>query len=215
MLTTHIESAWTLVIPLILNLLAVISLVFVGYLLARAAAFIVTFALQTLSLDKWLKKAGFTSILEKGDIKRTPAELVGDLFYWTILFVSIITASKTAALPIEIALDKIFTFLGLIFLASIILGSGLFFASLIASIIRLIAANFGIEGAKSFSRVIYYIVIVFAFLATLSQLGIGAEVFIPQMGVVIGAFGLAAAIAFGLGCKDMAADFLHNLFRGK
>ncbi len=215
MITTHLEAAWTMVIPLILSLLSVMSLVLVGYLLARAVSFIITFALQALSLDKWLKKIGFNAILEKGDIKRTPAELVGDLLYWTILFVSIITASKTASLPVELALDKIFTFLGLIFLASIILGSGLFFASLISSIVRLIAANFGIEGARSFSRVIYYIVVFFAFLATLAQLGIGAEVFIPQMGVVIGAFGLAAAIAFGLGCKDMAADFLHNLFRGK
>jgi hypothetical protein len=32
---------------------------------------------------------------------------------------------------------------------------------------------------------------------------------------VVGAVGLGAAIAFGLGCKDMASDFLFNLFKGK
>jgi hypothetical protein len=105
--------------------------------------------------------------------------------------------------------------MGVVFLAALILGVGVFLAGLIAALVRLVMANLGVEGAVTVSRVIYYIVIIFTFLAALAELGISPEVFAPQIGVIIGAFGLAAAIAFGLGCKDMAADFLHNLFKGK
>ena len=86
---------------------------------------------------------------------------------------------------------------------------------LISGIVRIVMANFGVEGSKTASRFIYYIVIVFTVLAVLAELGLAPDAFTPHIGVIIGAFGLAAAIAFGLGCKDMAADFLTNLFKGK
>jgi hypothetical protein len=210
-----VNDGWLMIAPSITNFLSVLFFLLLGYLIARCVAWLSTAIFKLIQLDSGAQKIGFSSLLEKADIKRTPAELIGDLFYWIILFSIVIGTAKLYSLPIEPAMDKVFSFLGLVILASIILGTGLFFAAFISTIVRLIASNFGIDGAKTLSRLIYYIVVVFAFLAALSQLGIGTEVFIPQLGVIIGAFGLAAAIAFGLGCKDMAADFLYNLFRGK
>lgn len=210
-----LNLAWIKISPLVINLLSVLVLLLIGYLVARALGMAVAYIGRLIMLDQLSDKSGLKALLEKGDIKKPLSDLLGDLVYWVMLFISIIGITEFFRLPIDPALEKVFSFIAVIFVAAIILGMGAFFASLIAGVVRLVAGNFGIEGAKTISRVIYYIVIVFAFLATLAQLGIGTEVFIPQIGVIIGAFGLAAAIAFGLGCKDMAADFLYNLFKGK
>ena len=208
-------SVWVRGLPLVSNLVVAFFILLVGFLVAKGLEFAVAFVLKLIQLDKGSKRIGLNSLLEKGEVKKTVSELVGAGVYWIILFATVILAAKIFNLPIEAALKNILVYLGLVFLAALVLGVGLFFASLLSGTVKLVAGNFGIEGAKTLSRVVYYIVVIFTFLAALSQLGISSEVFVPQIGVIIGAVGLAAAIAFGLGCKDMAADFLHNLFKGK
>ncbi|MEE8637889.1 MAG: hypothetical protein V3T21_02475 [Candidatus Margulisiibacteriota bacterium] len=209
------NSAWSQISPLVLNLILVLILILAGVLIARGLGYLTTLVLKTIRLDKGAKQIGFDLILEKGGIKKTSSELLGDLVYWVLAFVVVIGVLGGSGLAVEPVLTKIFSSVGIIFLAALILGIGLFLASLISGIVRVILANLGLEGAKTASRVVYYIVIVFAFLTALAELGVSSEAFVPHLGVIIGAPALAVAIAFGLGCKDMAADFLHNLFKGK
>jgi hypothetical protein len=117
-------------------------------------------------------------------------------------------------LPIEEINNKIFIYTGIVFLAALELGLGIFLAGLLSSVIRTVMANLEMEAARPVSRIIYYIVIIFSFLIAIGELGFKPD-WTPHIGIILGAPALAAAIAFGLGCKDMAADFLHNLFKGK
>lgn len=208
-------DSWLKISPLVSNIIFALVLLLAGWLAAKGASSLIIYLLKLAQLDKAAKRIAFNLLLEKADIKKTAPELIGDLAYWVIIFVAVITAAHLLNLAIDPALNYLFSYLGIVFLAALVLGFGLFFASLISGIVRVVAANIGIEGAKTLSRVIYYIVVIFSFLAALAQLGVSIDVFVPQIGVIIGAFGLAAAIAFGLGCKDMAADFLHNLFKGR
>jgi hypothetical protein len=214
-LLNSLRASWSGIFPIIVNLLAALLLLLIGLLIARGLGFLATLLLRILKLDSLSEQTGFDSILQKGDIKKKTSELVGDLLYWIVAFVVIIGVAGLFGLPVERALSYVFAYMGIVFLASLILGVGMFLAGLIAGIVRIVMANFGLEGAKTASRVVYYIVIIFAFLAALSELGLQPQSFAPHLGVIIGAPALAAAIAFGLGCKDMAADFLHNLFKGK
>jgi Mechanosensitive ion channel, conserved TM helix len=214
-LLSSLSSTWLNIFPLLINLLFALFLLLIGLLVARGLGILTTIVLKTLQLDTGAKQIGFDSILEKGNIKKSASDLMGDLVYWMVALVVLIGVAGIFGLPVERALTKIFAYMGVVFLASLMLGIGLFLANLVSGIVRLVMANFGIEGNRTASRLIYYIVLIFAFFAALGELGIPLDSILPKMDVIIGAFGLAAAIAFGLGCKDMAADFLHNLFRGK
>jgi small-conductance mechanosensitive channel len=214
-LLSSIGFAWQEISPLLMNLLSFILFILIGFLLAKGAGLLLSTLLKLIMLDNLSKSIGINYLLEKGNVKRTLSELIGDLGYWLIIFLSVVSVANWNQLPIQPALNKVFDFLGLILMAAIVLVIGAFFASLFSAIVRFLAANFGVDEARVISRVIYYIIIIFSFLAALSQLGVNPELFLPHVNVIIGAIGLAAAIAFGLGCKDMAADFLHNFFKGK
>jgi hypothetical protein len=214
-LLSSFDSAWSQISPLVLNLILALFLLLVGVLIARGLGYLTTLVLKTIQLDKGAKQIGFDALLDKGGLKKSISELLGDMVYWVLVLVVVIGVLRGVGLAVEPVLTKIFSYVGIIFLAALILGIGLFLASLISGIVRVILVNLGLEGAKITSRVVYYIVIVFAFLTALAELGLQSEAFVPHLGVIIGAPALAAAIAFGLGCKDMAADFLHNLFKGK
>ncbi len=201
--------------PLVAKLLLGLVLLVLGWLVAKGLGWVTTWVLKNLRLDKGAKTVGFNTLLEKADIKKTISELLGDLVYWAAMFKVVVWVLTLLKLPVWSVLDKIIAFTGTVFLAAFVLGVGLFLASLIAGIVRFFLANFGVEGAKTASRFIYYVITTYAVLAVFAVFGIPNEVFSAQINVIIGAVGLAAAIAFGLGCKDMAADFLHNLFKGR
>jgi len=213
-LINSLSASASSIFPLVLNLILVLFLLLVGLLTARGLGLLATLVLKAIKLESGAQQIGFNAILEKSGIKKSAADLLGDMVYWVVAFIVVVGVAGVFGLPVAAALQKVFAYMGIVFLAAFILGVGLFLASLISGIVRTIMVNFGLEGAKTASRIIYYIVIVFTFLAALAELGFSPD-WTPHIGIILGMPALAAAIAFGLGCKDMAADFLHNLFKGK
>ncbi|MDD5382264.1 MAG: hypothetical protein PHH60_01225 [Candidatus Margulisbacteria bacterium] len=214
LLVNSFNLALSKVSPMVVNLIAALILILVGLLVAKGLGMLTTFVLKAIKIDKGAEQIGFAALLEKGDIKRNTSELLGDLVYWFIVLIDIIGVAGVFGLAVEPVLTRIFTYMGVVFLAALIIGLGLFLAGLISGIVKVVMVNLGIQGAKTASRIIYLIVVIFTFLAALAELGFSPD-WTPHIGIILGMPALAAAIAFGLGCKDMAADFLHNLFKGK
>lgn len=202
-------------LPYVLNLLFAAAALFVGILAAKMVQLVVVTVFKSISFDPLLKKLKFTDILERAEIKRTPSELLGDLSYWFAILVLVLALADFLKLPIDPLIDQVLNYVGVVFLAAVILGLGVFLSALISGIIYLVAANIGIGGAKTIARLMKYATVIFAFLLALEQLGIGPSLIVPSIGVIIGALGLAVAIAFGLGCKDIMADFVSNLIKGR
>ncbi len=207
--------SWSQIAQPLAALLAGLVLLLAGYVIARAVGFAVTYVLKLAQLDQASKAVKFNTLLEKGEIKKTASDLLGDLCYWLVILVTVIGLAKLFGMKIEPVLAKAFLYVGLALLVALVLGLGLFFASLIANVVKVVALNFGLEGGRSLARFTYYLVILFIFLAALAQLGLKPATILGKLDILMGTIGLAAAIAFGLGCKDMAADFLYGIFKGK
>ncbi len=211
----NLAFAWSQIAQPLASLLAGLVILLVGYVIARAVGFAVTYVLKQAQLDQGAKAVKFNTLLEKGEIKKSLSDLLGDLCYWLIILVTVIGLAKMFGMKIEPVLAKALLYTGLALLVTLVVGLGLFFASLIANIVKIIALNFGLEGGRSLARFAYYLVVLFVFLAALAQLGLKPGTILGKLDILLGTVGLAAAIAFGLGCKDMAADFLYGIFKGK
>ncbi|MBN2057455.1 MAG: hypothetical protein JW782_01490 [Candidatus Saganbacteria bacterium] len=213
-LAASLVSSWSIIAPLVLQLLVALFLLLVGLLVARGLENISIMLMKVIQLDKASDQIGFDDLLAKGGVKKDASELVGALVYWITVLIAVVAVAGAMGLPVEIAVPMVFAYMVVVLLAALILALGVFLAGLISGIIRVIMANLGLEGAKLLPRLIYYIIIIFSFLAALAELGFRPN-WAPHIGIILGMPALAAAIAFGLGCKDMAADFLNNLIRGK
>ena len=210
-----LNSLFTKTLTPLLNILYILIAVAIGVGLARLIQGLVTWIFKALKLDDLVDTIKLTPFLEKADIKRAPSKLLGDLAYWLSIYFLIMGVAMVLGLPVFAMLDKTFSYTGVIMLAALSLSLGSFLAMLLSGLVYLITASLGINGAKTISKIIQYATIIFAFLLALEQLGIAPETLAPHLGVIIGALGLAVAIAFGLGCKDIMADFVSNLIRGK
>jgi hypothetical protein len=202
--------------PLLVNLIFALVLLLISLLIAKALQIIVVYVLKALMLDKGLSAVGFTPLLTKGEIKRSPSDLLGDMVYWLAIFIAV-TSIAVAYGPANSKelLNMILNYSVSVIAAVFVLAVSVLLSVVIAGTVMVIASNVGLSNTKTLAKIAQYGVNIFGFLKALEILGISSAIIVASFSVIVGAVGLAFAIAFGLGCKDIAADFVTNLFKGK
>ena len=115
----------------------------------------------------------------------------------------------------QVLLATLIAYIPKVLAGAIVLGVAVFFATVLQNIVVVAARAVGLAGAKILSRVVQYAIVIFAFLVAINHMGFDLNWIVESINVIVGAVGLAVAIAFGLGCKDIAGDFLSNFFRSR
>jgi small-conductance mechanosensitive channel len=196
--------------PLLLSL----SILCAGWAIAKFFQFLTVKILKLLHLDIASEKTGVSGMLAKGEIENTPAELISNLVYWFLMLIVFVVAINALGVPVSSGLFKsILQYVPNVIAAVFVLILGMFVASLVSAVVLLTASNTGISNAKLLARGTQYAIIIFAAVLALDQLGIETRILASAITVIIGAIGLAFAIAFGLGGKEIAASFMIDLLK--
>lgn len=184
-------------------------------LVSKAVQVAVVYILNLIDINSLSEKIGLEKILRKSEIKNPFSELAGDAAFWAVLFALVvwmiyafqfIRAINILRFTLHYISVNVVS-AAFVFILAVIL------AFLISGLISFIGALVYLPGYKLIARINLYVVIIFGAVAGLDKLGIPSkEIFRPD--IILGFFALAGAIAFGLGCKDIAANFLANFMRG-
>lgn len=194
------------------SLAGAIVILVVGWLIAKLVEAIVVRALKAVRLDTASDKAGIANILAQGEIKLSLSELIGAIIYWLVVLVVIATALN--ALNLAIAADlisKLVAYVPNILAAVFILVLGSFLANFVATIVRTSASNAGLKKAKFLGQITQIVLVIFAVVIAIEQLKIASAVLVLAVNIILMSVGLAIAIAFGLGCKDIAGKFISDV----
>ena len=70
----------------------------------------------------------------------------------------------------------------------------------------------GATGSDLLASIARYAIIIYAVFAAVTQLGIAVELTAPTFLIVLGAVALAAALAFGIGGREVARDILEKAY---
>jgi hypothetical protein len=213
--TTVVTGAWnafaTKITAFLPELIGAIIIFVVGWIIARLVKLAVEKLLKLVRFDTATEKTGVRAFLKKGEIVKTPSEIVGSLVYWFIMILVIIASFDALGLPIvSDLLNTIFLYIPNVVAAIIVLVLGLLLGNLLASVVRTAASNAGLKNAEGLGKLSLYAIVIFSAAIALIQLGIGEEIVVSAFGIGFGAAALAMAIAFGLGGKDVAADYLKR-----
>jgi len=200
----------------LMNLLMVILILIIGWIISKGIKMLVIKLLKTLKVDDLSERIELDNILAKGGIQYTLTELIGVVFYWVGLLVTFVVAINAVGLTIAAdLLNQIILYVPNVIAAIFILISAMFVATILKNIVKAAATNIGLAQANVFSKVVEVVIMVFAIAIALQQLGIGSRIIELTISIILGAFGLSLALAFGLGCRDIAEkatqDFLDKL----
>ncbi|MCM8797078.1 MAG: hypothetical protein NC923_04285 [Candidatus Omnitrophica bacterium] len=194
----------------------VLVILLIGWLISKGIKALVIKGLRAINIDKFSAWITLNIILEKGGITYSLSELVGVIFYWIGLLVTFMVAINAAGLTIAAdLLSKVVLYVPNVISAVFILILGMFVAVFLRNIVQTAANNADIPQVKLISKTVEVIVTVFVILVALEQLKIGIRITELTIGIILGSIGLGLALAFGLGCKDIAGkavnDFVEKL----
>jgi hypothetical protein len=183
----------------------------IGWLVSRGIKTLVTNGLRAMKLDELSDRIELEGLLEKGGISYSLSELIGIICYWLALLVTVVVALSPVGLITPGLVDKVVSYIPNVVLAIFILIVGMFIATLLKNIVLTAAGNAGLRQGVALGKIVEIIVVIFAALMSLEQLGIGVTITEVTLSVILGSVGLAMALAFGLGCKDLAGKFVSDL----
>ena len=192
------------------NLLAVVAILLGGWIVAKVIQGVLGRVLRAVKADTLAEKVQLAEMLVRGGIERTFSELVGVLAYWLVMLVVLVAALNALQLTATAELLEGFVgFLPSIVTAVLVLILGILAAGFLAATVRTVATNAGIAQAQILGKSMQSIAIIFAVVVALQQLQIQfvGDAFL----IILGAISFGAALAFGLGCRDLAGRWVSDL----
>jgi hypothetical protein len=190
---TRMLDIITTAIPAVLGAALVLA---ISYFIGRLIANLITDLLTGVGFDLVLQRIGLNMAGT-----RTPSQLVGYLILIAImLFAAVSAAELLGSEFLSVILTAFLAFLGQLVLAVIIFAIGLYLANLARTVIL----SAGGEGATFTASLARIAILVLAGAMSLRQLGIADDIVNLAFGLLLGALAVAAALAFGLGSRDIA-----------
>lgn len=193
----------------LVNILLVIIILIIGWVIAKVIKTVITKGLRAIKLDELSDRIELETLLEKGGIGYSLSELIGLICYWLAILVTFMVAINAVGLTIAAdLLNKIVLYIPNVVAAVFILILGMFAATILKNLVVTAANNAGLSQGKLLGKAAEVIVIAFAIFVGLEQLRIGIQITQLTISIVLGSIGFGLALAFGLGCKDLAGKFM-------
>lgn len=205
-----VQSLLNQVMAFLPTVLGAIILFLAGWIVAKVIEGLVIKVLKTVGLDKLADQTNLSGVLSKGGIKRKLTELVGAIVYWLVMLAVVMVAFNALQLTVAAELfQQVVAFLPNVVAAVFIFIVGVFAAAFLSATVRTAASNAGIVQSHLLGQLTQAIVIIFAGVAALQQLQIQfvGDAFL----IILAGLSLGSALAFGLGCRDIAGRWVSEL----
>jgi hypothetical protein len=212
--TGPLQDFFQRLIAFLPNLLSSLIIFILGLILGWILKKIIVKIAKLFKTDHFCSKLGLTEACEKVGIRGLPSRLLGRIFYWLVVIIFTIIALYTLKVPaIENLLEKFLLYLPNIFIAVLLIIVGYLFGNFLGRTILIAAVNVGMRFAGLLARGVKILIFVFAFAMALEQLGIGRNIVVFAFSILFSGIVFALALAFGLGGKDIARDYLEKRFK--
>jgi len=211
-----LTSFWTQLASFIPQLLGAIIALVLGWILAKLARSGIMRLLTLLKFDRATEKSGLESFMKHAELDLSVGSVIGNLVYWLIILVMIVTVANSLGLQVVADLfNKVVLYIPNVIVAILVLVFGAILARFINRLVFAWLNNMEFDGALTVSTFSEYAMMVFVFFVAMEQLQIANELLTAAFIIAFGAIGLAFAIAFGLGARDWAAKVVERLVERK
>ncbi len=198
------------------NLISAIFLLIIGLIVGWITKKTLYRLLRLLKADEFSERYGINNILIKGGIKDGVSLIVGRFAGWLVFFIFIIISLSSLNVPaIERLLERFFLYLPNLFVAIIILLIGYLMSNFFSRAALIASVNAGIRASGLIGRLVKVTIFLISSTMALEQLGIGRDTIVIAFAILLGGFVFALSIAFGLGARDLAKEYLEKKIKGE
>lgn len=209
----NLFDEFLLFLPRIVDFLIILI---VGYIIARLVRAALVRLLRFAHFDRIADRAGVSRALELAGTRLDAAAVLADVVFWWIFLVFIeIAVDALGLVQITAFINAVLGFIPDVFVAILILIVGSLLANVLAGAIRGATAEAGLTTSGLLANVARWAVLVFAFLAALTQLHVAENMIFILFAAMVGMLALAGGLALGLGGVDTARGLLSGWSVGR
>ena len=195
------------------RLITALIILLAGWLLAKFIATVVERLGEKLRLESLLERTGIKAGLDKAQINLSGTQLLGKLLYWMIFLNFILIALESLGLNAAVEpLRNLIAFLPRLLAALITLTAGVLLAQFLGKAAQAAMSSMGVEFHQEVGQGVNVLLIIMIMIVVLEQLGINASIMTNILTNVITIIVAGAALAFGLGGRDVARRVLAGYY---
>lgn len=219
MIVSELGQAWNefahAFAHLLPRLLAILIIALLGWVIAYLLRAVLRAFLRLVKFDRLSERAGASQLLNTAALP-SPSELLCQLVFWLAWIGIVLAGVGFLGIPVlEQHIAGFFLFLPRFFIALFIAFLGMLAAGFFARAALLAAVNAGLPSPRTLSDAVRVMIVVLTVSMAFEELGLAQKTVLIAFSIVFGALMLGLAIAFGLGGRDLARQFLERRFSGQ
>jgi len=204
-------NIWDKVSAALVGIIWGLILLIVGLFLSRWIGSGIKAILNKIKLDEATSKLGINELFTRVGFGKSPTAVIAFIATWVVMIIFIVAAAQVMRLGIiGDLLQSFLNWLPNLFVGIVIVFAGLLFGKFISNILRSSAKVNNLKGGFILAEAINIIIIVFACLMALEEIGIALPLVNSIILILMGAFGIAFGIAVGFGAKGIVEEFLRD-----
>jgi len=212
-LLAAMSSLWASVAAFIPRLFGALVVVLLGFVVAKLLDTLLSKVLAKLGLDRLMAGTGLTKLLGRAGIRIPVSALIGKVVYWFVLLIFLVSAAESLGLErVSATLDMLALYVPKVFGAALILLAGVLLAQVLSGLVRGAAESVGLDYASGLARIAQGLVIIISISVAIGQLEVKTELLNYVIAIVLITFGLAVALAFGLGSRELVGQILAGIY---
>lgn len=194
-----------------LEFLLALLVVAVGWLIARLLSRLVLLILRAARFN-----AGMRQLMGAGGtaLRYEPAAIGAWAVHWIVVALAVMLAADALGLDLSASVgERLREVLPRVIAATIELIGGIALAVGLGAVTQRVFEGAGFRRGRLRGQIVTFVLSAFTVLVALEQLGLAAQFIMALTITTIAVVGLAAAMAFGLGCRELARDFVVEYLR--
>ncbi len=196
------------------NLVSATLILIIGFAAGWLANVVLKRFFLVVKLDTLSERTGLRDVLSKGGLQEPISRLLAKMIGWFIVFFFFLVSLNSLEFGIiQDLIGRLLHYLPSIFIALIILILGYMLGNFLGRAALIAAVNAGLSISGMIGNGVKYLVYLIGVSMALEQLGIGRDTVLVSFGIIFSGIVLALAIAFGLGGKDTAREYLERKFK--
>lgn len=209
--TDRLQQSLSLLWEFLPGLLGAGLILFVGYVLSKLVQKGVARLLRRLRVNEGLRKVGVMSAVDSAAAHYNPVRVIAHLAFWAVMFTAMLVAANALGIDsLAPVFSELVGYVPSVIAAIVIVILGLVLGDFVGGLIM--ASTHTLHGGPTLARAGKAGVVLLAVFMSLQELGVATNIVTTAFAIIFGAVALAAALAFGLGNRDLAGEITRGWY---
>lgn len=184
--------------------LGAVVILIAGYFIAKLVERWTDALLARLNFNK-VAGGGLSEAMDRTGTRLDPIHAAGKLLFWLVMLVVILLASSALGLEsINVMFGTMLSYIPTLIAAIVMVIIGMIIGEFVRAAVLVSAGR--VAGVPVLAKIAKAAVVTIAIFMAVQQLGVAPEIVTAAFTLILGAFALAAGLAFGLGARHLAGD---------